>query len=680
MKKLKSILLIAVIFLLLCSVAVLFGCRTEGETCYNLTYTASEGGYIDGQMRQTVQSGNNAQPVTALPYAGYEFVKWSDGLTVPERQEKHVNSDMHFEAEFKAIISEPKEYKLIYKSGAGGYIEGETHQIVKENEDANKVIAVPEEGYEFVKWSDGLITAERQDRNIKANRTVTAIFDKKTFIVRYESNKGGSIEVTTADGKGYGGPYIDFEVKYGEDCEKIIAVETVSAKNQIFVGWSDGIETRERQEKNVTSDITIRAKFGYELKYTVASGKGSIIGNTVQLIEEGEWSESVEAFAAEGYVFSGWSDMVMDTTHKLTYILENSQEYVVYFEPIERTFKYDYGTATPLKTEITLNREKLDDAVFEIPQRAGYIFRGWYADSGNKLKVVHESGKLMLGLQTLNLETETLYARWEKIGEEKKTYKILMVMVDEINLTLDSQVANINEEGYIVSITKKPVLVDYKMRGVERKLCSVIPAKVSQYLNKWFEGRVIFEVDTYFTRETIKDKDTFVCGLSSTKLFEYNIFGDDIAEIKDIIDEYECTLVSHSFNDYNSLLHMMSTAGVSGPVHGSIYLEAHLHKNFSNQLVIEETENFNGNGEIDENYRGLTTMETYIHEFIHTIELRYKDNSPEFSQYTEEVYEFHKCFMPENILEGDRLYLLKQIVKDGKYVGIPISYWEEFYN
>lgn len=668
MKKLKSILLLTVIFLLLCSVAVLFGCRTEGETLYNVTYTASEGGYIDGETEQEIKSGENANLVSAIAYEGYEFVKWSDGLTVPERQEKHVNSDMHFEAEFKAIISEPKEYKLIYKSGAGGYIEGETHQIVKENEDANKVIAVPEEGYEFVKWSDGLITAERQDRNIKANRTVTAIFDKKTFIVRYESNKGGSIEVTTADGKGYGGPYIDFEVKYGEDCEKIIAVETVSAKNQIFVGWSDGIETRERQEKNVTSDITIRAKFGYELKYTVASGEGSIIGNTVQLIEEGEWSESVEAVADEGYVFSGWSDMVMDTTHKLTYILENSQEYVVYFEPIERTFKYDYGTATPLKTEITLNREKLDDAVFETPQRAGYIFRGWYADNGYKLKVVHESGKLMLGLQTLNLETETLYARWEKIGEEKKTYKILMVMVDEIYAMLYS------------TRIEQDILVDYKMRGVERKFCSVIPAKVSQYLNKWFEGRVIFEVDTYFTREVVKDG--FTGGLNSNGNIDHYLTGVNIAEIKDIIDEYECTLTTHSFDDYNSLLHRMSDAGLAGRIHGMIYLESELHKNFPNQTIIEETINYNGNGDVnEENSRGRIAIDTYIHEFCHTIEMRYYVGlSGGHPIYKDGVYEFHKCLSPKNQFDSMRLYLLRQTIKDGEFVGIPISYWEEFYN
>ncbi len=675
MEKIRNFLIIIVVGSIFGSIALLCGCSIKHQPIYyNLIYIAGEGGYIDGQAEQQVESGKDGLTVVAVPYDGYEFVQWSDGGTEAARQDKNVNSDMRFAAEFKAItpvIPAPKEYTLIYKASAGGYIEGETHQTIKRNENAEKVIAVPEEGYEFVRWSDGLKTAERQDGNIKANDTITAIFDKKTFIVRYERNKGGMMRVTTADGKKYGGVYIDFEVKYGEDCEKIIAVETFFDENQKFLSWADGVETEERQERNVTSDITIKAKFGYELKYTVASGKGSIIGNTVQIIEKGEWSESVEAVAAEGYVFSGWSDMTMDTTHKLTYTLEKSQEYVVYFEPIERTFKYDYGTATPLKAEITVNRNKLNESVFEIPQRADYIFRGWYADSGYKLKVVHESGKLMLGLQTLNLETDTLYARWEKIGEEKKTYKILMVMIDEINLTLDSKrIEEIDEEGYIVSISKKPVLLDYKMRGVERKLCSVIPSKISYYLNKWFEGRVIFEVDTYFTRETIKDEDTFDCGVLSTGLFAYNIFGDDIAEIKDIVDEYECTLTTHSFDDYNSLLHAMSTAGIAGPVHGSIHLESKLFKNFPNQLVIEETINYNGNGAVgDGNSRGLTTIETYIHEFIHTIEMRYKD-----------IYEFHACFLPENYFEGDRLYLLHQFIKDGEYVGIPTSYWEAFYN
>lgn len=252
MKKLKSILLIAVIFLLLCTVAVLFGCRTEGETLYNVTYTASEGGYIDGQMRQTVQSGNNAQPVTAVPYAGYEFVKWSDGLTVPERQEKHVNSDMHFEAEFKAVdpvIPVPKKYSVIYNSGTGGYIEGKTHQIVKENEDAEKVTAIPEEGYEFKKWLDEVETAERQDRNITADKTYTAIFERIKLKVTYNAGAGGTIDGTAEQ-----------EIAYGNDAEFVVAVPDEGYR---FVKWSDGKGSAVRNEIDVTANICVTAEFEF---------------------------------------------------------------------------------------------------------------------------------------------------------------------------------------------------------------------------------------------------------------------------------------------------------------------------------------------------------------------------------------------------------------------------------
>lgn len=282
MKNIKNILLIAVIFLLLCSVAVLFGCRTEGETLYNVTYTASEGGYIDGQMRQTVQSGNNAQPVTAVPYAGYEFVKWSDGSTSPERQEKNVNSDMHFEAEFKAVdpvIPVPKEYSVIYNSGTGGYIEGKTHQIVKENEDAEKVTAIPEEGYEFKKWLDEVETAERQDRNITADKTYTAIFERIKLKVTYNAGAGGTIDGTAEQ-----------EIAYGNDAEFVVAVPDDGYK---FVKWSDGNGSTIRKETIVTSEINVTAEF----EFLYEGGEGTqlnpfTIANYAQLTNMWYYPES----------------------------------------------------------------------------------------------------------------------------------------------------------------------------------------------------------------------------------------------------------------------------------------------------------------------------------------------------------------------------------------------------
>lgn len=252
MKNVKSILLLAITFLLLCFSAVLFGCRTEGKTLYNLTYTASAGGYIEGETEQKVESGKDTQSVTAIPYAGYEFVMWSDGSTSPERQEKNVNSDMHFEAEFKAVdfvIPVPKEYSVIYNSGVGGYIEGKTHQIVKENEDAEKVTAIPEEGYEFKKWLDELKTAERQDRNITADKTYTAIFERIKLKVTYNAGVGGTIDGV-----------VEQDLEYGQNARQVIAVPNFGYK---FVKWSDGKGSAVRNEIDVTANICVTAEFEF---------------------------------------------------------------------------------------------------------------------------------------------------------------------------------------------------------------------------------------------------------------------------------------------------------------------------------------------------------------------------------------------------------------------------------
>ena len=48
---------------------------------YDLIYIAGEGGYIDGQAEQQVESGKDGLTVVAVPYDGYEFVQWSDGGT-----------------------------------------------------------------------------------------------------------------------------------------------------------------------------------------------------------------------------------------------------------------------------------------------------------------------------------------------------------------------------------------------------------------------------------------------------------------------------------------------------------------------------------------------------------------------------------------------------------------------
>jgi len=67
-------------------------------------------------------------------------------------------------------------YTLTYNAGAGGSISGTTPQTVDYGANGSEVTAVPNTGYRFVRWSDGVMTASRTDTNVTANITVTAMF------------------------------------------------------------------------------------------------------------------------------------------------------------------------------------------------------------------------------------------------------------------------------------------------------------------------------------------------------------------------------------------------------------------------------------------------------------------------------------------------------------------------
>ena len=72
-----------------------------------------------------------------------------------------------------ALIS---EYDVKYNAKGNGTIKGETTQVVKEGQDASAVIAVPQDGYVFLAWSDGSKNPYRHDREINKNIEVYATF------------------------------------------------------------------------------------------------------------------------------------------------------------------------------------------------------------------------------------------------------------------------------------------------------------------------------------------------------------------------------------------------------------------------------------------------------------------------------------------------------------------------
>ena len=68
-------------------------------------------------------------------------------------------------------------FMLTYTAGANGTITGAEKQVVAIGENATTVTATPAAGYQFVQWSDGVLTASRTDTDVQSTISVTAQFE-----------------------------------------------------------------------------------------------------------------------------------------------------------------------------------------------------------------------------------------------------------------------------------------------------------------------------------------------------------------------------------------------------------------------------------------------------------------------------------------------------------------------
>jgi len=144
---------------------------TPAPSTYTLTYTAGEHGSIDGDSPQTVDAGDDGSQVTAVPDAGYHFTGWSDDVQTAARTDTDVSGDVDVTANFAINTC-----TLTYTADAHGSIDGDSSQNVDYGDDGSQVTAVPDAGYHFTGWSDGVQTAARTDTEVADDLSVTAHF------------------------------------------------------------------------------------------------------------------------------------------------------------------------------------------------------------------------------------------------------------------------------------------------------------------------------------------------------------------------------------------------------------------------------------------------------------------------------------------------------------------------
>ncbi len=608
------------------------------EKLYIVSYTTDGNGKIVGEANQTVAYGSNSATVTAKPKMGYKFVGWTDGITTAERTDEDIQSNINVTAMFEKLT-----YTVSYSTDGNGEISGETNQTLEHGDDATSITAIPNEGYKFVKWSDGIMTATRTDRYIYKDIAVVALFDKKLVDVHYAVSNVffGSICFLTSG----------TEVRYGEDGPRVKAVpeEDVFGKSYVFIGWSDGVLTAERQDLNITSEINVVANFAYSAKYKVNGNIGGRIeGDVVQTILPNEISKEVVAIPDDGYVFAGWSDLSLEPKRQDTIYYDRNIEVLAYFEPIEKTFKYDYGIASgkPTVTQITLNRNDIQSAEFVVPTYSGYSFCGWYADKEYRTKVVNENGRYMHGYAAFSLETDTLYAKWQKEGEEIDTHKILLVFVDEVQTELYSSKLSQNVE------------VHSKMSALDYEMSKWVAETVYDILSEWLAEKTLIEIDSYYTTEIIDE---------SILKHSWTLYSYEVSETANLISSYHNTLTTLGLDDYSDDIRDSGTAGVGGVKNACVFRERYWVSKIINHEPMAEYLNQLKSGEKD---LTDTVITTYIHEFIHTAELNFKQD-----------YNLHDAIYHENMsmdcyMTDMKLYLLNEYVMNGVNCGVPVEYWK----
>ncbi len=534
-------------------------------------------------------------------------------------------------------------------------------QLVKYGEDAEEVTATANEGFYFVKWSDGCTSVTRQDVNLTSNLFLEAQFSQITdgVVVKYKTN------ITGADlnGEGKRISYNEIEqlVQRGMDCERVESqlIEGIATKDLVFWQWSDGVKTTWRHDRNVTESFEVIALYCYPVRYGV-KGDGYVIGETEQMIQFGEHTRTVTAMPKEGYRFVEWSDGVKTAERQDKWVAKSIDVYAIFEWRDTDDFVYHYNYATDHYDEdsLTLTRGEVDGVAATVPEREFFTFDGWYLDESFTSKAIDESGNNLLGEEIFNSPSRDLYAKWNVKEEYVVTYKILMVYVTAINGTF------IGNDGQSVKI-------NYRMPDDVKRQCIKLTDVFKEALNDMLDGLVNFEVNSFFTTESV-DEMCFENEKNDTC-----IYANQIPELNDsgILDNYRSVITLYSFGGEKNLL--TNWSGEGGKKYATVPIDENIRVSGS---IEKELEYYNG------------IVDTCVHEFIHTIE------------YGITCYDYHrtiKPFIPSDI--SNKLYLLNQfpvnyskifdrpdLVKEQYLIeewrnsdkaGVPYGYWtNEMFN
>ena len=327
--------------------AILASFALDAIPTFNITASSGSNGSISPSGAVTVNSGAS-QTFTISANTGYHVANvLVDGTSVGAVATytfSNVTTSHTISASF-AINT----YTLSYTAGPGGSITGTLSQTVNYNGSGTAVTAVPNTGYHFVNWSDGLTAATRTDSNVTANKSVTANFAADTvtsYTLTYTAGANGSISGTSPQTVASGGSGT--------------AVTAVANTGFHFVNWSDSSTANPRTDSNVVANVSVTANFAIDTHPITASAgpNGSVTPGSVTVDHAGSATFTIVAdpgYHVESIIVDGSPTVATAViTASTTYTFTN----VTAAHTLEATFAADAppagDTAGPIVTNLKL--------------------------------------------------------------------------------------------------------------------------------------------------------------------------------------------------------------------------------------------------------------------------------------------------------------------------------------
>ena len=310
---------------------------------------------------QTVIAGNDGSSAEATADPGYRFVQWSDASTTNPRTDLDIFSNLSVTAQFV------RTFTLSYTPGTGGTITGTSPQTVDSLASGSQVTAVPNSGYRFVDWSDGLTTASRTDVNVISDTSVTANF-VAVYALAVDSTNG-SVQISP------------LQALY--DNNTVVTLTGSADAGYHFLGWAgNGIFSGDNPfTLTMVHDTSVAAIIYkiFSLTYTSGAG-GSLSGDSTQSVDSTYNGTEVTAVPDEGYHFVQWSDEVTSasrTALSVTSDLSVTAQFAINTYTLSVTSPNGTVTRNP---ELVTYNHGIAVTLTATPS-AGYAFTGWTGDT-----------------------------------------------------------------------------------------------------------------------------------------------------------------------------------------------------------------------------------------------------------------------------------------------------------